>query len=167
MSSYGKMIESLRDEGVRLTPQRQMVLEIVAEESGHLSAEEIHQRVRERYPYVDLSTIYRILEFLKQHNIVTETDLGGGRLVFEQCLEKPHHHLVCRTCGETTELTHDFLEPLERSLLEAYGFHADINHLAIFGVCVKCRAHHTPETEQYPTPHHRNAEGGNPDASSH
>jgi Fur family ferric uptake transcriptional regulator len=140
VSGHFKIMEALRDEGVRLTPQRQLVLEVMAAEPGHLSAEEIHARVCERYPYVDLSTIYRTLYFFKEWGIVTETNLGHGRSVFQRRQAAPHHHLVCRRCGETRELAHQFLEPLEHSLMETLGFQADFNHLAIFGLCAACQA---------------------------
>jgi Fur family ferric uptake transcriptional regulator len=140
MSGHFKIMEALREEGARLTPQRQLVLEVLVDEPGHLTAEDIHARVREHYPYVDLSTIYRTLEFLKEHGIVTQTDLGFGRSVYERRAKAPHHHLVCRCCGETVELGHELLEPLVQALLEKYGFQADLDHLAIFGLCAACRA---------------------------
>ncbi len=140
MSHHFKIMKTLREEGVRLTPQRLLVLEIICDAPGHLSAEDIYNQVRERYPYVDLSTIYRTLDFLKEHGIISETDLGHGRLVFEQSSEHPHHHLVCRRCGATEVLEADVLEPLARSLMDTYGFQADFEHLAIFGLCPGCLA---------------------------
>lgn len=135
------VLQALSRIGCRRTPQRVMIVEAMREAHGHWSAEEIHARVREKYPYVDISTVYRTLELLKEHGLVTETDMGRGRLVYEFCGdEPPHHHLICQECGRTFELDHRFLEPLEEILLKEYGFKAYIHHFAVFGRCAECRA---------------------------
>jgi Fur family ferric uptake transcriptional regulator len=125
-----------------------MIIAAIKEGRGHLSADEIHARVREKYPYVDISTVYRTLELLKGLGLVTETDMGRGRLVYEfRGTERPHHHLICQGCGRTFELDHRFLEPLEETLLEEYGFEAHIHHFAVFGRCADCRARETEAVE--------------------
>lgn len=105
-----------------------------------MSAEEIHQRVKEHYPFVDISTVYRTLQLLKRLRIVTETDLGGGRVRYELSQQERHHHLVCRQCGKTFPLDDEVIEPLRSTLTDVYGFAADMEHFAIFGHCRPCRA---------------------------
>jgi Fur family transcriptional regulator, ferric uptake regulator len=140
VSHHYKVMQALRDDGIRLTPQRLLVLEILADTPDHLSAEEILNRVRQRYPFVDLSTIYRTLDFLKEYGIVTGTDMGQGRLEFEERRDPLHHHLVCRRCGASQQLGHQFFEPLIHSLFEVFKFQANLDHLVIFGLCAKCQA---------------------------
>lgn len=139
MSEHQQFLQTLRANGVRLTPQRVMILNILFESDGHLTAEHIFERARVSYPYLDLSTVYRTLEFLCDRHITTETDLGGGQKVYELVGEQPHHHLVCRVCGQMIEADHALFEPLQRALMERYGFAADILHFAVFGVCESCR----------------------------
>jgi Fur family ferric uptake transcriptional regulator len=149
MSGHSTAAESLRDEGYRLTPQRMMILKIIYDSQGHISAEEIHQRVRQQYPFVDISTVYRTLNLLKKLRLITETDLGGGSVRYE-CLEHGrHHHLVCRQCGASFPLEHSLLAPLEKRLLREYGFAADLDHFAIFGLCPKCRAQPAERTRKH------------------
>lgn len=137
------VLQTLRQVGYRLTPQRMMILAAVRDSPGHLAADEIHARVREKYPYVDISTVYRTLELLKELCLITETDMGRGRLVYEfRGTEPPHHHMVCQECNRTFELDHRFLEPLEDMLLKEHGFQANIHHFAVFGRCADCRARH-------------------------
>ncbi|MFQ6058264.1 MAG: Fur family transcriptional regulator [Anaerolineae bacterium] len=145
MSGHTKTIQSLKKVGYRLTPQRLMILSAIHESQGHISAEEIYKKVRQEYPYLDISTVYRTLDLLKELDLVTRTDLGSGCALYEMSRE-PHHHLVCRQCGQTYVLDPRFLEPLQATLLQEYGFAAHMEHLAIFGLCAQCRKQ-TSQTE--------------------
>ena len=138
MSGHFKILQSLRETGYRLTPQRLMILSTIHEHQGHITAEEVCEKIHQEYPYLDISTVYRTLEFLRDQGLVTRTDLGGDCAVYEMAAEC-HHHLVCQGCGRTVALPCRFLQPLEAELLEKYGFAAKMNHLAIFGLCAQCR----------------------------
>lgn len=139
-SGHGAIIESLKEVGYRLTPQRMLIVSIIHDSRGHVSAEEIYERVKEQYPYVDISTVYRTLQLLKKLRIVSETDLGGGRVQYELADRQGHHHLVCRLCGKTAGVDDEMLEPLRTALRDRYGFEADMRHFAVFGLCQECRA---------------------------
>ena len=130
--------ERLREMGYRLTPQRLMILEAVQSNDDHTSAEEVHARVVERYPDVNISTVYRTLELLKHLGLVVETDLGEGRVKYHYAEKGHHHHLVCQKCGAVLELEESVLRPLQNTLLRKYGFRADLGHFAIFGHCLRC-----------------------------
>ncbi len=140
MTGHFKLIEDLRQRGYRLTPQREMILLAIHQSEGHASAEEIYEKVQTLNPCVDISTVYRTLELLKDLHLVSETDLGGGCLRYELISKGRHHHVVCRKCGKMMCVDHSLLVPLEATLLEEYGFKADIEHLAIFGLCKECCA---------------------------
>ncbi len=139
MPDHMKMLETLRAAGYRLTPQRESVLAVIADSEAHLNAEEILQRVRTRYPYLNRSAVYRSLDLLTQLGLVTQTDLGQGRVEYELHQHPHHHHLVCRDCGAITRVDHTYFHSLEKRLLEKYGFEAELDHFAIFGHCQKCR----------------------------
>ena len=139
MSGHFNLIEDLRQQGYRLTPQREMVLEAVQESQGHASAEEIYTRVQDKNPYVHISTVYRTLELLKQLHIVCEIDLGGGCVCYELADERRHHHLVCQQCGEVLEVDDEVLVSLKDTLRQEYGFEAHLDHLAVFGCCRRCQ----------------------------
>ena len=139
MTGHGTIIDSLRRVGYRLTPQRMLIVSIIHDSKGHITAEEIHSRVVQQYPFVDISTVYRTLQLLKKLRLVSETDLGGGRVQYELSEGSRHHHLVCRRCGATLPLDDDVIEPLRARLLHKHGFQADMEHFAIFGLCKACR----------------------------
>jgi Fur family ferric uptake transcriptional regulator len=131
--------DKLSDLGYRLTPQRMMVLAAIENSDDHISAEEIHAQVVAKYPRVNISTVYRTLELLKRLGLVTETNLGGGRVRYHPTDKGHHHHLVCQECGAIIDLDESVLSPLKSVLLRDYKFIADLRHLAIFGRCVNCR----------------------------
>jgi Fur family ferric uptake transcriptional regulator len=132
--------EVLREKGHRLTPQRMLVIEALHSADKHISAEELYEQLHERYPYSNISTVYRTLELLKQLNLVTETDFGEGYVRYHVAEKGHHHHLVCQGCGKIMDLDEVTLYPLKEELLQKYGFDADLRHLAISGECRKCRA---------------------------
>jgi Fur family ferric uptake transcriptional regulator len=129
----------LRHRGQRMTPQRQLILEAIETMQGHISAEAVHARVTQRFPQVNISTVYRTLELLQELGYVTHTHFGDG-VAYHRAEEGVHQHLVCRHCGAEQELDVQVLEPLGQELLEKYGFTADLAHFAIEGTCRACSA---------------------------
>lgn len=139
MSCEGKTIQALKESGHRLTPQRLMILSALRHSHGHLTAAEILEQVKESYPYIDVSTVYRTLAVLKEMRLVSETDMGGGEYRYEWVDKVRHHHLICRGCDSVTLLDHRYLENLSTEIFDDLGFQADIDHFAIFGLCRECR----------------------------
>jgi Fur family ferric uptake transcriptional regulator len=148
MSCEQELAGILRASGHKLTPQRLMVASVVRHHAGHLSAGEILERVRERYPYVDASTVYRTMAVLKELRLVNETNLGTGDAMFEWAGEGRHHHLICQKCGRISSLDDAYLARLGADLMREHAFRADLDHFAIFGSCREClaaeTAKHTP-----------------------
>ncbi len=128
----------LSELGYRLTPQRLLILSAIEGSNDHISAEEIYSQVVARYPNVNISTVYRTMELLKQLGLVTETDLGRGRVIYHPADKGHHHHLVCKECGAVIDIGESVLTPFRDALRGKYQFRADLNHLAVFGRCDKC-----------------------------
>ena len=138
MKQSKEILGKLSEQGYRLTPQRMMILSAIENGDGHISAEEIYAQVTAKYPRVNISTVYRTLELLKRLELVTETDLGDGRLRYHPADKGHHHHLVCTECGAVIDLDESLLSPVKDVLIREYGFLADLKHLAIFGRCANC-----------------------------
>ena len=130
---------SLRAKGYRLTPQRMMILSAIESSRDHISAEEVYSEVLKKYPNVNISTVYRTLDLLEELDLVTKTDLGGGRVRYHPADKGHHHHLVCRDCGKIIDLDESALKHLRETLLHNYGFDADLKHLGIMGLCDRCQ----------------------------
>jgi len=130
--------EEIRQKGYRLTPQRMMVLEAIEHAEDHISAEEIHAQIIEKYPNVNISTVYRSLELLTELGLVTSTNMGDGTQRFHIRRKSQHHHLVCNFCGRVYDINEANLSNLKNSLLANYGFAAELRHIAFFGKCTRC-----------------------------
>lgn len=133
------LIVELRARGERLTPQRLLVLGILAEQDEHLTADAILARVQAQYPYVNASTVYRALDWLSDLGLAYRTDLGGGVQQFGLVGPTPHHHLICLRCQHAIEFEDALVEPLRAQLEARYGFMIRLDHLAVFGICDGCR----------------------------
>ncbi len=138
MTQSRDIVAELKERGFRLTPQRMMIVSAIENSDHHISADEIYAQVVESYPVVNISTVYRTLDLLKRLSLVTETDLGEGRVRYHPSAKDHHHHLICQECGSMTNLDVSMLASLENALLEEYNFQADLRHLAILGRCRKC-----------------------------
>jgi len=121
-----------------MTPQRMMVLSAIERSDHHISAEEIHAQVVARYPHVNISTVYRTLELLNRLGLVTETDMGGGRVRYHPADKGHHHHLVCQECGRVIDLDETVLHQLKEIIKKEYNFDPEMRHLAFFGRCADC-----------------------------
>jgi Fur family ferric uptake transcriptional regulator len=139
MGQSTDIVSKLSNKGYRLTPQRLMILAAIENSDDHISAEEIYSQIVAKYPYVNISTVYRTLELLEGLGLVTKTDLGEGRVRYHPADKGHHHHLVCQNCGAIIDLDESVLSPLKDALLKEYGFIANLRHLAIFGRCKNCR----------------------------
>lgn len=135
----GSWQTQLRAGGYRLTPQRQLVLEAVAQ-LGHATPDEILTAVRCTAHGVNISTVYRSLDLLETLGLVRHTHLGHGAPTYHAAADDAHVHLVCRTCEAIEEVSPDVVGDLVERLAVQQGFVADVGHLAVFGLCRPCAA---------------------------
>lgn len=135
--SDGSLAEALRSKGLRLTAQRQLVLDAV-HELGHATPDQVHAKVSKVAAGVNITTVYRTLELLEELGLVTHAHLSHGAPTYHSVDEAQHIHLVCRACGGLTEIPSSTLGQLARTLDTEYGFLLDVGHVALFGVCAEC-----------------------------
>ncbi len=129
--------DRLREQGFRITPQRQLVLESV-NHLGHGTPEEILSSVQQTASGVNLSTIYRTLEVLESVGLITHTHIGHGAPVYHSQDQSPHIHLVCDECDEVTSVPAAVAAEFSLDLAETYGFNAHMTHMAVTGLCQAC-----------------------------
>ncbi|MEN3309933.1 MAG: Fur family transcriptional regulator, ferric uptake regulator [Micromonosporaceae bacterium] len=127
----------LRSRGLRLTAQRQLVLEAVYE-LGHATPDQVHAKVSATAAGVNITTVYRTLELLEELGLVTHAHLSHGAPTFHAVGGDQHVHLVCRSCGAVSEVSPDVLSELSATLGAEHGFRIDIGHVALFGLCGGC-----------------------------
>jgi Fur family transcriptional regulator, ferric uptake regulator len=132
-------LEALSRRGVRMTPQREIVVRTVFAAKGrHLTAEQVHARVKRSMSRVNLATVYRTLQMLESLGLVEHAHLGHEAATWTPAREG-HHHLVCSSCGEVQQLPDPALEPFAAEVEELTGFTLDLSHFAMTGLCGDCR----------------------------
>jgi Fur family transcriptional regulator, ferric uptake regulator len=127
---------TLHERGMRMTPQRQLVLDAVRE-LQHATPERICEQVQRVAPAVNITTIYRTLDLLEGLDLVRHTHLGHGAPSYSTHAHE-HVHLVCHRCGDVTEIPPEELTALTDQLHERFGFVLDPSHLALSGRCSRC-----------------------------
>ena len=140
--------ERLKEQGRKVTNQRLLVLQVLAEHGDeHMTAEDIFELVKEDYPEIGLATIYRTVQLLLDMQLVDRIMLDDGCVRYEigDFLDEQeghrhhHHHLICTECGSVSAFRDDLLEDLEAYIEKETGFQVTDHELKFYGVCKKCR----------------------------
>ncbi len=126
-----------RERGLRVTPQRTEVFRELISTDDHPDAETLRNRVQKRLPNISLDTVYRILYWLEQQNLVRRVHVASERLRFDGNAGS-HHHFVCSTCGVIRDFTSSDIEEVELpEEVESWG-RIDDRQLQVFGTCRSC-----------------------------
>lgn len=133
------LVKELRERGMRVTPQREMVLAALHDLHGHAAVDDIFQVVRSRSSSVDKTTVYRTLELLRELGLVHEVDVGDSVLRYELSLHGEHGHLLCTGCGRLLTFDCADLSQLRRALEREHGFDVQAEHQVLRGLCAACR----------------------------
>jgi Fur family ferric uptake transcriptional regulator len=130
----------LKDLGLPVTHQREVVADAVFGAEGHLSVDDIADKLRERGEGIGKATIYRTLDLLVRSRLVAEHDFGEGFKRYEHRLSnRPiHEHLICLECGKVVEFESDELFRVENNVRREYGFVPVRRRLEIYGLCKEC-----------------------------
>ena len=140
--------ELLKKKGLKVTNQRLLVLEVLADNRDrHMTAEDIYELVKEDYPEIGLATIYRTVQLLLEMQLVDRINLDDGCVRYEIGQDTHgdmggkhhHHHLICKSCGKVLPFKDDLLDELERRIEEETGFHVMNHELKFYGQCRECR----------------------------
>jgi len=125
--------------GVRVTNQRALLLEIIRQGQGHLDADEVYRRARQKYPRLSLSTVYRTLQLFKKLGLIDEVHFDETHHHYEAKPSAEHHHLVCLGCGKVIEFRYPLARYVKRNVAEAKDFDITGTEIRMTGYCSKCR----------------------------
>ena len=128
----------LRASGLRWTPQRRTLLEVLAQTTGHVTGAELVERCRELDPATIPSTVYRTLDVLEDLGIVSHAHGADGREEFHVLPAAEHGHLYCSACHAAWEVGLEEAQPLLDALERSRGFRVQLSHLSISGLCSEC-----------------------------
>ena len=133
------LAQELRERGYRVTAQRTILLETIAHMGGHLSIQDVYQEARERLPGLNVATVYRTVESLRDAGLIDWYALGSEPMQFAlRDRENPHGHLVCECCGRVSTLDLDLAEGFALKVKGNSGFQIDTSHLTLRGLCGQC-----------------------------
>jgi Fur family ferric uptake transcriptional regulator len=137
-SAADHVLAELRERGLRMTPQRRAIVAEIMATEGHISPSDVARRVRIRVPGVNPSTVYRTLDLLEDLGVLSHSHLEAGP-EYHRRTESEHIHLICALCGADESLSVAEARALRALIAEHHGFHADLTHFAISGVCAACQ----------------------------
>jgi len=143
--------DSLKLQGVRLTRQREILLELIDKSGKHLDAETLYSLAKEQDPKLNRVTVYRTLKMLKMSGLVDELDLmhyGGDQHYYETRLKQEHAHVICLRCGKVEEFFGEPLHKLRKQVEQHFGFQIILARTEIGGYCPHCQVLRAREVEE-------------------
>ncbi len=137
--SADDLVERLRADGLRVTPPRRAVCDVLASEHNrHLTLSELHDLASKRLGApIDQSTVYRTVDALEEHGLVQHVHLGDGPAIVHLSSDQ-HHHFVCERCGASVGVPVDRVRDALADVASEYGYVIDSVHVGIVGTCHKC-----------------------------
>jgi Fur family ferric uptake transcriptional regulator len=138
-TSKDEVLETLRAEGKRITPQRSLLLDVIRRSKGHLGADQRYHLARERDPRISLSTVYRNLNLLKELGLISRLHLDEEHHHYELKDAANHYHLICSSCGRVIEFDSSLVEQLMADVSAEKDFVVERLRIDLTGLCVECR----------------------------
>jgi Fur family ferric uptake transcriptional regulator len=151
MSPYIQLFRRyLREQGLPVTPQREIVAEVIFGSKGHLSVEDIEIALRTSGERIGKATIYRTIEILVRSGLVEEHDFGEGFKRYEHLFGTTpvHEHLICINCHDVVEFQSPEVIRIQAEAASRHGFQSVRHRLEIYGLCSSCQANGVQLPEQ-------------------
>lgn len=128
-----------RDQGVPLTWQRRVLFEALLDRRDHPTADQLYEELRDRVPGLSRTTVYRVLETLVRMGVAARASHPGSAARFDP-VTRPHHHLLCRSCGRLIDVEPDAVPSLPGLIPEDTGGFQVTDYTIYFrGTCSRCR----------------------------
>jgi Fe2+ or Zn2+ uptake regulation protein len=137
MRPVEEICDALRASGMKVTPQRRMIFEILQHSDEHPTAEEIHDTARETMPDMSLATVYHTLNDLVRMGELVELDLGEGKSRYDPTTDE-HYHLVCLGCRQVVDVPRTG-DPLQILPIESRGYEIERCEVVFYGYCLDCQ----------------------------
>jgi Fur family ferric uptake transcriptional regulator len=150
-SSRPSSRSTLSEQGVRLTRQRKILLDLIDKTGQHLDAERLYQMAKEKDPKLNRVTVYRTLKLLKEGGLVDELDLmhqAGEQHFYETRRKQEHAHVICLGCGKVEEFFGEPLQRLRKQIEAHFGFQIVLARTEVGGYCPHCQSLRAQELER-------------------
>ncbi|UOQ46522.1 peroxide-responsive transcriptional repressor PerR [Halobacillus salinarum] len=131
-------IDTLKDSGVRITPQRHAVLEYLLNSMTHPTADEIYKALESKFPNMSVATVYNNLRVFREIGLVRELTYGDSSSRFD-CNTTDHYHIICETCGKIVDFHYPSLNEVESLAEQVTGFDVSHHRMEVYGTCSQCK----------------------------
>ena len=145
MIAYPLLLEKfqaiLKENTLKFTKQRELVLKFLYENDGHFTPEDIYTLLKQQYPDINIgiATVYRTLSLLETSEIASSISFGVQGKKYELGLKKHHDHLICTKCGEIIEFFDDIIEERQEVIAKQFNFQMTDHTMKIVGLCENCQ----------------------------
>ncbi|WP_042142127.1 peroxide-responsive transcriptional repressor PerR [Paucisalibacillus sp. EB02] len=133
-----KAIDTLKESGVRITPQRHAVLDYLMNSIVHPTADDIYKALEGKFPNMSVATVYNNLRVLRENGLVRELTYGDASSRFE-CNLSDHYHIICESCGKIVDFHYPSLDEVESLAQKVTGFNVSHHRMEVYGICKDCQ----------------------------
>lgn len=123
---------------LRLTTQRQVILEELSKVKTHPTANELYDMVRQRLPRIGLGTVYRNLELMAENGMILKIEVGGSQKRFDATTED-HYHIRCSRCGKVDDIDIPVIDDLVQEASKTSSYNIIGHHVEFTGICSECQ----------------------------
>lgn len=138
MDNTKKLIQSMQDAGLRLTPQRIAICRSLTNDPNHPTAHMLYEQLRPEYPSLSLTTVYNTLETLVELGVVNPLSHFGEDPTRYDANTSPHAHLLCIKCNRLIDFSSRYVQSLDKEVIEKSGYKILGAYLLYHGICDKC-----------------------------
>jgi len=143
---YNKLLSDfkqlLKENGLKFTIQREVILEMLYNSDEHLTPEGLHHLIQEKHPELGtgIATVYRTLSLLEDSEMVTSLSFGAQGKKYELGAKDHHDHIICTSCGNITEFVDEEIERRQKEITQSLGFVMQEHSMQIYGICKNCQS---------------------------
>jgi Fur family peroxide stress response transcriptional regulator len=134
---FDESLEALKKTGVRITPQRKIVLQYMIDTEDHPTADDIFRALSSEYPNMSVATVYNNLKLFKDTGLVKELTYGDSASRFD-FITDTHYHIICSNCGKITDFHYPGLDEVEQLAGAVTDYDVSHHRLEIYGLCPDC-----------------------------
>ncbi|HEY7700981.1 MAG TPA: Fur family transcriptional regulator [Candidatus Limnocylindrales bacterium] len=145
MTDGDTFVRALDTAGYRLTEPRRAVAGLIGGRRGYFTAADLLAEAKSRRLGIGRATIFRALELFTELNLVERLDLPNGEHAYVECARAHHHHVICSSCGRTTEVEDCGMQAVAEEVARRSGYQIASHRLELFGLCPKCAAQSVPD----------------------
>jgi Fur family ferric uptake transcriptional regulator len=142
---YNQLLEDfknlLKQNNLKFTIQREVILETLYNSKEHLTPETLQQVIQKKYSdlKVGIATVYRTLSLLEDSKMVTSLSFGAQGKKYELGAKEHHDHFICTRCGKITEFVDEQIEERQHKIADELGFKMQDHSMQIYGICKECQ----------------------------